>query len=137
MAQRHETKPVCSGCGADSLLLTENADTTYGLCTACKRLQEAELRAEPCQQLCDNCAFRPDSTERSDPWNWMRMQEKHIEAGQPFYCHKGLPLDFDLAGSTHVIENEGTCAEAKEKPCAGWLAHRLAHCHREVKTNAG
>lgn len=137
MCSRHAIDPICGGCGATGLILSEKADTTYGLCPDCERLQEVELRADPCAQLCDNCAFRPDSPERTDPWGWMRMQEKHIEGGVPFYCHKGLPLEFNLKGSTHVIDTDATRLEAKEKPCAGWLAHRLAHCHREVQRNGG
>ena len=139
MGRRFETKtPRCGGCGADGLLLTANADTLYGLCPKCERLQEVELRRDACTQLCDNCAFRPDSPERADPWGWMRMQEKHIENGVPFYCHKGLPLEFDAQDkTTHVIDTDATKLEAKEKTCAGWSAHRLAHCHREVSSNGG
>lgn len=128
--------PTCAGCGSADLLLTDGNGTAYGLCRACERLQEVETRPEPIRQLCDNCAYRPDSPERADPWGWAEHRARHVEGGQPFYCHKGLPLDFDPAGQTRVIEGEATTAEAARKPCAGWFAARLAHCHRQVQAPA-
>lgn len=128
--------PACSACGSTDLLLTDGDGTLHGLCRSCGRLQEVETRPEPIRQLCDNCAYRPDSPERADPWGWAEHCDRHIHGGVPFYCHKGLPLDFDPLGHTHVIEGEATTAEALQKPCAGWLAARLAHCHRQFQAPA-
>lgn len=128
--------PVCAGCGSADLLLTDGCDTVYALCRACNRLQEVEMRADPRFQLCDNCAYRPGSPERADPWGWAEHRDRHVESGAPFYCHKGLALDFDPAGKTHVIPGEATTDEATRKPCAGWIAARLAHCHRQMLSRA-
>lgn len=133
MSERHRIAPVCGGCGSSRLNTTigTDTDTAYGVCLDCERLQELETRAEPCQQMCDNCAYRRDSDERADPWAWAEHRDRHIDGGQPFYCHKGLPLGFDPRGSTHVIDSPDTIAEALRKPCAGWMAARLAHCHKK------
>ena len=131
MIARHHIDPICAGCGSPVLNTHTDAETTYGFCTACGRFQEVETRPEPCRQMCDNCAYRTDSPERADPWGWAEHRARHIEDGQPFYCHKGLPLSFDPRGETHVIETAETITEASKKPCAGWLAARFAHCQKK------
>lgn len=134
MTARHSADPKCAGCGSADLLIADRqaTDTAYGYCNACGRLQEVEVRAEPCRQMCDNCAYRRNSPERADPWGWAEHLSRHVEDGQPFYCHKGLPVEFDPRGKVRVIETEETIAEASLKPCAGWLAARLAHCWKEM-----
>ncbi len=134
MTDRHHVRPVCAGCGSAEIVTTDEiagADTRYGLCAACGRLQEVETRAEPLRMMCDNCAYRRGSPERSDPYGWAEHWDRHIVDGLPFYCHKGLPLDFNPRGSTDVTATPEVLAEARVKPCAGWIAARLAACHRK------
>lgn len=131
MSDRHHITPTCAGCGSPRLAATCNTDTHYGFCLECGRLQELETRADPCRQMCDNCAYRRGSPERADPFGWAEHRDRHIAGGQPFYCHKGLAIDFDPRGETHVIDTPETIAEATQKPCAGWLAARIAYCTRK------
>ena len=41
---------------------------------------------------CDNCAFRPGSSEQADREKWRELIGK-LKAGASFHCHKGVPLD--------------------------------------------
>lgn len=122
---------TCGGCGSANLETTNGDDTQWAFCNHCLRLQELETRVDPLAQLCDNCACRPGSPERADPFGWMRWQEKHIEGGVPFYCHKGLALSFDPSGEMHVEVTAESSLEAQEKPCAGWLARRMAYLAKQ------
>ncbi len=105
------------------MLTVALTDGEYGACPDCKRLQELETRADPCRQLCDNCAFRPNSPERSDPWGWMRLEEG-FAAGRAFYCHKGMAskLGPDNDNLTYLPGDD----ETELTPCAGWIAHQKA-----------
>jgi hypothetical protein len=40
---------------------------------------------------CDNCAFRPGSSEQADRAKW-RALIANLKAGASFHCHKGVPL---------------------------------------------
>lgn len=127
------TTYTCAGCGGHSLETTIIDNVLHGLCRDCFRLQEIETRADPIRQLCDNCACRPNSPERTDSYGWMRWEEKHIEGGVPFYCHKGLAQELDPRGTMHVHATPQNIAEAKAKPCAGWLSKRLAYLSAQVR----
>lgn len=126
---RHTISPACGGCGSPHLLTASDADATYGVCLDCDRLQEIETRADPSGQLCDNCAFRPGSPERSDPWGWMRLEES-FESGQPFYCHKGM--DARLTASEAKLEYLPGEDLTKLQPCAGWIAWSKAHAPKNL-----
>lgn len=129
---RADAAPLCGGCGSDDMILSCPGDTVYGLCRVCERLQEVETRAEPELRPCDNCAYRPESPERADPWGWAEHRTRHVEGGEPFYCHKGLPITVDPRGFSHVIEGAETLREAIRKPCAGWLVSRLGWLQRDM-----
>ncbi|MEL6886884.1 MAG: hypothetical protein AAFP87_20420 [Pseudomonadota bacterium] len=115
--------PTCGGCGSVRLEFT--CSGAYAVCLDCLRLQEPEHRADPHVQMCNNCAFRPGSPERAEPFSWMRFQERHIEDGVPFYCHKGLKVELQPG---HVVSfKPQSDDEMKRKPCVGWFAHRMAY----------
>ena len=128
MNARHTIAPVCGGCGSANLLMTQDTDCSYAVCQNCLRLQEAETRADPCTHMCDNCAFRPNSPERADPYRWWQIEEAAIEGGQPFYCHKGMNAHLQGGTMTYL---PGDLVETMQ-PCAGWLANRLAYLARQV-----
>jgi hypothetical protein len=86
-----------------------------------------ETRPNPAAQLCDNCACRPDSPERADPYGWLRWEERHIEDGIPFNCHKGLAVDILPSGEAYAVGSPENTKEAMAQPCAGWLARRKAY----------
>lgn len=118
--------PKCGGCGSTLMETQVIGGTAYGVCMSCQRLQETETRTDPNRELCDNCACRPNSPERQDFFGWMRWNEKHVEDGVPFYCHKGMGAE--LAGSAlKYLPDED---ESKWQPCAGWLSRRAAHLAR-------
>lgn len=130
MNDRHQIPPICGGCGSPVLLITHLPDGKYGCCSACLRLQEIETRADPAAQLCDNCAFRPGSPERADPWGWMRKTEA-FEYGQLFYCHKGMKAELTSDGSLRYLPGADL---ATLKPCAGWLALQKARAAKQEVT---
>lgn len=88
---------------------------------------------------CADCAYRPDSPERSGARGYagdVDTLDELVEAGQPFYCHQGIrrpvrlrhpegvevdghPADYDppLVGGV-PYRADGTPAEV----CAGWAA---------------
>ena len=128
MLDRHHITPTCGGCGSSNLATTADAETQYAVCQDCLRLQEAETRANPATHMCDNCAFRPGSPERADPYRWFQIEEATIFCGQPFYCHKGMATEL-THGTMHYLH--GDVVESLH-PCAGWLAHRVAYLARQV-----
>ena len=128
MNARHTITPICGGCGCDNLLLHEADNCTYAVCQVCLRLQEVEVRANPCTHMCDNCAFRPGSPERADPYLWFQIEEATIIGGQPFYCHKGMNAVLRDGTLTYL---PGDPVESLQ-PCAGWLANRQTYLARQV-----
>lgn len=104
------------------------SDGKHAFCMDCQRLQEPETRDWPESRMCDNCAFRKGSQERADPWRWMQVQET-VEYGEPFHCHKGLPVTLhkDSLTVTFTAPNPAT---GRVTVCAGWLAARVALCRR-------
>lgn len=125
--------PKCGSCGYTLMETRVIGDTAYGVCMSCQRLQETETRADPNRELCDNCACRPNSSERQDAFGWMRWNEKHVEDGVPFYCHKGM--NAELVGAT--LKYTPGEVESKLQPCAGWLSRRAAYLTRNPVASDG
>lgn len=70
------------------------------------------------REPCDNCAFRPGSTEQRNPETWAKLMAGLKAGDGRFYCHKGVPLD---------PGGEDGFAYPKHKPskmrlCRGWLS---------------
>jgi hypothetical protein len=122
----------CGGCGSRNMIFA--SDRQHAICMDCRRMQEPELRDWPEAKMCDNCAFRKGSPERADPWRWMQVEET-VEDGNPFHCHKGLPvtLNGDGLSATFTAPNPAT---GRVTVCAGWLATRIAHCRKSEAINA-
>lgn len=113
----------CPFCGSDDLRFPMD-DKSVAVCFGCLAAFEPETRANPECQLCDNCAFRPDSPERQDEWLWLQLLETTIEyADHPFHCHKNLKIKMKENGYSFL---QPTGDESPLKPCAGWRAYKLA-----------
>jgi hypothetical protein len=117
----------CGGCGSRNLLAS--SDGKHAVCIDCRRLQEPETRDWPEAVMCDNCAFRKGSPERSDPWRWMQVSET-VEDGTPFHCHKGLPMTWHREHLSATFEMPDP-ATGRVTVCAGWLATYVAKLKRE------
>lgn len=105
------------------------------------------LDPEPCSSFtepCNNCAFRKGSPEQDDPYLWMKIKEG-VEAAEPFYCHKGVPITpnvkngfaypertvtMELAG--HRVETK-VPDQSKLRMCRGWLNSRFAQIRKEAR----
>lgn len=115
----------CPKCGSTR---TEAPATTHpeaAVCLDCLNLFVPEYRSDPAAQLCNDCAFRPGSPERADPFHWAMIIEATIVDGDhPFYCHKGLSCELKHGSLTYQKPTEG---EPAMTPCAGWRAHKLAY----------
>lgn len=116
----------CGGCGSRRLM--QSSDGQHAFCLDCRRLQEPETRDWPESTMCDNCAFRKGSPERADPYRWAEVSAT-VEAGQPFHCHKGLPVTLDPESLVVTFEAPDP-SKGRVTVCAGWLAARIAHCRR-------
>jgi hypothetical protein len=114
----------CPNCGSDQVIFS---DLTHEACAciACGQLFVPEDRVDPDGQLCNDCAFRPNSAERQDPWKWADIIETTIvDQVHPFHCHKGMACE--LKGATlHYVQPAGGLAAMQ--PCAGWRAHLKAY----------
>jgi len=72
---------------------------------------------------CDNCAFRPGSTEQSDPVKWRELMDSIKNNGGVFYCHKGLPIIPDSKdGFAYPRDGKGNYVIKKMRHCRGWLS---------------
>lgn len=92
-----------------------------------------DLTARP--SMCGDCAFRPDSPERAEPWTAEALYDS-ARAGTPFWCHDGMrrPLRWQhpdgrvVDGSPHDWQPPivgGVPYRADGRPallCAGWRA---------------
>lgn len=118
--------PTCSSTDVKIAPLID-ADTPIAVCMSCAAVFEPETRADPERQMCDNCAFRPGSVERSNPYGWWDIIEATIVEGRhPFHCHKNLACDFDAKqGSLHFRQPAGGINEMT--PCAGWRSRKIAY----------
>lgn len=67
---------------------------------------------------CNNCAFRPGSSEQKDRAEWKRMIAS-LKKGGGFYCHKGVPITSE-AEHGFAYPREGKDA-SKLRPCRGYL----------------
>lgn len=114
----------CPHCASRNLRGVEldDARELILLCLDCASAFEPELRQEPASQMCNNCAFRPNSQERADPWRFLELLEVTIEGGQPFHCHKGLKIEMTEGGYRFV----GPADLAQLVQCAGWRARLTA-----------
>lgn len=124
LSERYEgdEQDRCGGCGSRRLLRSDLPDTdvVHGVCLDCRRLQEIEHRNWPLSEMCDNCAFRKGSAERADPYRWAEVIET-LDKGQPFHCHKGLPMSQPDADGD-VRFDQPDAQKGRVKICAGWLA---------------
>lgn len=115
---------TCPACNSTKTKTLELEDSLFSVCQDCAALFVPETREVPALQLCDDCAWRPGSPEREDPWKWLQMIETTIEGGQPFYCHKGLTCQIKNSTLKYLIPEGGTEAMT---PCAGWRSRKLAY----------
>ena len=127
----------CPRCGsADAFLFVIHEEPEHSVCRSCRTEWEpfdpASLATEGdthgvFMAPCDNCAFRAGSPEREDTDKWsLLMQQIHF-GGAVFHCHKGVPVSVE-DGKTHdhPVLDDGSHDLARMRPCAGWLATRLA-----------
>jgi hypothetical protein len=107
--------PWCPACGSkrthdmplDSIPFTlrtdAHIDCGWMMCLDCAAVwepfPESYVRDPVCAELCNNCAFRPGSSEQQDKVKWKALIDSlHPDAeyghfrGQ-FFCHKGVPID--------------------------------------------
>lgn len=120
-----DINPICPRCLSPRIVLPPLEHAEAAVCLDCARLFIPETRPDPAAQLCDDCAFRPGSPERVDPYKWAEIiQTTIVDAAHPFYCHKGMGCE--LRGQTlhYLMPTEG---EKVMTPCAGWRAHKLAY----------
>lgn len=126
----------CPNCWSENIALLDMPDSgdTVAGCIECQTLWEPFDPAALCdpddphsafKQMCDNCAFRPDSPERQDPEGWTALIESMGYRGIPFMCHKGLPLSSEEGQShVHPVLEDGRPDFERERPCRGWIAHK-------------
>lgn len=96
-----EDLTACPSCGSSRLV--SMLGMGFDGCLGCQRFWERLPPGEPYQldgepmpfkTPCDNCAFRGKSQERSDPEHWDSLLLSFAHGGE-FYCHKGVPMEFD------------------------------------------
>lgn len=114
---------TCPACKSECWQAVNVEATPVAVCMDCATVFVPEERAEPLRQLCDDCAWRPGSPERADPYRWAQLIEDTIEGGKPFYCHKGLTCRLEGQTLHYQIPENGTQGMT---PCAGWLSRKLA-----------
>lgn len=115
---------ACPSCGSENCNFLDLEASPVGVCSNCATAFIPEIRANPAIQMCDDCAWRPGSPERKDPYQWAQMIEVTIEGGQPFYCHKGLTCRVE---NTNLIYQMPPDGPAGMTPCAGWKSRKLAY----------
>lgn len=123
---RRSLPQTCPACGSSSVIWADGTDEACA-CGDCNQLYVPDFRPEPLKQMCDDCAFRPGSPERSDAYKWMQIIEATIiEQQHPFHCHKGLACELDAGGSTirYLRPDPG---QKQLTQCAGWKAHLRAY----------
>jgi hypothetical protein len=103
-----EQCPKC-GCrkvGFDPALSFKGYGPGIAACTNCSAIWEPFRpehiwdKDEPLcafKEPCDNCAFRPGSTEQEDREKWIGLLDS-LRMGGRFYCHKGVPIE---SGAEH------------------------------------
>ena len=114
----------CPRCGSDEVLVPDGTLEAVA-CGNCTQLFVPENREQPETQMCDDCAFRPNSPERQDEYKWADIIDTTIvNEIHPFYCHKGMACKLSGNTLTYQMPEEG---EAAMTPCAGWRAHKAAY----------
>lgn len=136
----------CPRCGHDKVARAEVKKGTFGgygpviaVCQACKCLWEPvhhDLIWDPDDPLCsfsqpcDNCAFRPGSTEQRDKATWEKVKENIRQSGG-FYCHKGVPIEPGAEhGFAYPHDATGKPEFQKLRTCRGWLNAWSAHLQK-------
>lgn len=116
---------ICPACGSARCKSPELEEAAAAICLDCLQLFVPENRIRPEIQMCDDCAFRPNSLERADGYKWAEIIEVTIvEAQHPFYCHKGLRCELKGQSLCYLQPPGG---QAEMTPCAGWRAHKMAY----------
>ena len=98
-------------------------------------------------RMCADCAYRPNSPERSGEEGYAadrEMLDDLVSSGEPFLCHRGMrlpakwvhPSGAEIAGHPAGYDppfldgipykSDGTPGEI----CAGWLLRRVKEIHR-------
>lgn len=117
------------------------------------RLALGEIEPEVRDHMCDDCAYRPNSPEKSgDADHAMDAEqlEQLAATGQRFWCHDGMPQPIawrhpagmripahpDRTGDYQPLQILGTPYRADGRPgliCAGWSARRRALTAKDPK----
>ena len=117
-------KQVCPACGSMNVKFPEG-EVEACVCFDCVQLFVPENRTNPDKQMCNDCAFRPNSPERQDLYKWAEIiRATIVDQEHPFHCHKGLKCRLQGQDLVYLTPEPG---EALMHPCAGWLAHSLAY----------
>lgn len=116
-----QESPECPKCGSTAHYVAEVTNEAV-VCADCMTLYVPETREDPDRQMCNDCAFRPDSPERKDHYKWAEIiQTTIVEEAHPFHCHKGM--ECVLSGQTIIYD-------PKDRPmrvCAGWRSRMEAY----------
>jgi hypothetical protein len=136
----------CPKCGSsavayDATLQSNGYGPGLALCRNCKTMWEPFDPADVWDQTdphcsfrspCNNCAFRPGSSEQEDRTKWKSLIEG-LRGGASFYCHKGVPITTDAEHGfsypkkniTTIVDGEPVDTEVydtkKLRPCRGYL----------------
>lgn len=118
---------TCPSCQSEAYQVCKHENVTdVAVCMECGELFIAETRAQPLKTMCDDCAFRPESSERADPYRWAEILDATIiNPSGPFYCHKGLRCTLDAEAGT--INYHPSDIASGMKPCAGWWSRMMAY----------
>ena len=99
---------------------------TDRLAQTARRAREAEEAQFPRDEMCHDCAFRPDSPERKDPEVWARLLADPDQSGLDgvFYCHHSRDGSREMPTDEHG--NYNPRRDASGRPvgwpiCAGWV----------------
>ena len=115
----------CPTCRSEDVEKADADGSPIAVCQNCATVVVPEMRENPAIELCDDCAFRPNSPERQDPYKWAEIIEVTIVNGDhPFYCHKGLTCELHGTTLSYNRPEEGTRAMT---PCAGWRSRMAAY----------
>lgn len=113
--------PVCPVCGSTTHVSTQVTNEAV-VCRDCNTLYVPENRANPDAQMCNDCAFRPGSPERGDPYKWAEIvQTTIVEQLHPFHCHKGMECRLENQSLVYKPEDRPM------RPCAGWRSRMAAY----------
>ena len=86
-----------------------------------KAAAERDAKQFARDEMCHNCAFRPDSPERKDPDVWASILEsaKHAVSFRCHFGHDGVEMPIGPDGDyCPKLDSRG---EAEFPLCAGWV----------------